>query len=579
MQSAKSHLNPVRPPSLPPGGYRFANPAPFRWVAPLFNDHFLRTIRDAPLDFILESIDERPLPETITLLLSLDERGDLWKDIPFQRDSDRRCHLHLPLPRCGLFYCRVKYSPDAGRTWFVEPRPHHILFVDPPALKSLKLYTLLPRVSGTYSDWSHRLEAIREMGFNAVHLLPITRMGRSLSPYSARDLFEPDPLFCDPAQPGSASEQWAAFVETAARLGIRLCIDLVLNHIARDSRVAELRPDWILTDPTEPDGFKRAGCWHQNSWIRWEDLVLLNYDHPDPAVREELENYMTQYALYWSHFAAQTGGLIRFDNYHSRPERFLVQLTRSLRQHYPDLLMFAEYFADAEALEQSVTNGGINLLLATTWEYPFVPDLRRYLSTLHSRSPRLRYLTPITTHDTGTPAHLFGSADSTRPRYAVNALLGTGQTGLVQGVEWGQVEKIHFIGPPHPLSENPSADYRAFIRRIHQILDEHPAFHQLGNLVFVDDGHPAVLAALRQSPQGIEGGFLIVANFDITRAHTVRLKLPDDPRPAPLVVTDLLHPALRRIDISEPFEIRLEPCGAGVYHLHYEDPSHALSTI
>jgi hypothetical protein len=150
---------------------------------------------------------------------------------------------------------------------------------------------------------------------------------------------------------------------------------------------------------------------------------------------------------------------------------------------------------------------------------------------------------------------------------------------MVQGVEWGQVEKIHFIGAPEPLVEKPSADYRAFIRRIHQILDEHPAFHQLGNVVFVDDGHPAVLAALRQSPKGIEGGFLIVANFDTTRAHTVSVKLPAPLRPTPLVVTDLLHPALRKIDTSEPFEIRLDPCGAGVYHLHYEDSSHALSAV
>jgi glycosidase len=579
MQSVKSLLTPLSPPALPPNGYRFANPAPFRWVAPIFNGHFIRTIRDSPLDFILESVDEHSLPELISLLLSLDERGDLWKEIPFQRESDRRCHLHLPLPRCGLFYCRVKYSLDTGRTWFVEPKPHHILFVDPPALKSLKLYTLIPRISGTFTDWGHRLEAIREMGFNAVHLLPITRMGHSLSPYSARDLFEPDPLFCDPTHPGNSTEQWTAFVENAARLEIRLCVDLVLNHIARDSRLAEQRPDWILTDPAESDGFKRAGCWHQNTWIRWEDLVLLNYDHPDPAVREELGNYMTQYALYWSHFANRTGGLVRFDNYHSRPERFLGQLTRRLSQEYPDLLMLAEYFADADSLERSVTEDGINLLLATTWEYPFVPDLRRYLAELHSRSPRLRYLTPITTHDTGTPAHLFGSADATRPRYTVNALLSTGQTGMVQGVEWGQIEKIHFIGPPEPFIEKPSADYRAFIRRIHQILDEHPAFHQLGNVVFVDDGHPAILAALRQSPKGIEGGFLVVANFDTTRAHTVHLKLPTPPQSGPLVVTDLLHPALRQINSSEPCELRLEPCGVGVYHLHYEDPTHAPSTI
>jgi len=53
---------------------------------------------------------------------------------------------------------------------------------------------------------------------------------------------------------------------------------------------------------------------------------------------------------------------------------------------------------------------------------------------------------PVTSHDSGTPAQEFGSVYSTIPRYVAAALLGTGATGVIQGVEFGNQEKINFMG-------------------------------------------------------------------------------------------------------------------------------------
>jgi len=69
---------------------------------------------------------------------------------------------------------------------------------------------------------------------------------------------------------------------------------------------------------------------------------------------------------------------------------------------------------------------GINLVLANTWEHPFGPQLRHYLEYLHQVSGKLRHLTPITTHDTGTPPTV-GSELSVVCRYAIVALFTTGR--------------------------------------------------------------------------------------------------------------------------------------------------------
>ena len=70
--------------------------------------------------------------------------------------------------------------------------PDAWVLIDPPQVDGLRIYTLIPTVSGTVADWKVDVKRIREMGFNAVHLMPVTTMGVSQSPYAASDLFDID---------------------------------------------------------------------------------------------------------------------------------------------------------------------------------------------------------------------------------------------------------------------------------------------------------------------------------------------------------------------------------------------------
>jgi hypothetical protein len=175
---------------------------------------------------------------------------------------------------------------------------------------------------------------------------------------------------------------------------------------------------------------------------------------------------------------------------------------------------------------------------------------------------------PVTSHDCGAPAQEIGTADSTIPRYVAASLLGTGATGMPQGVELGERERIDFVGRKTRMRIPDQPRFARFIGCINAILAEFSAFRCGANCKFVDGGHPAILAAFRRDtgPQAI--GFLVVCNFDTDSAQRIvidassfvgeevaysyRELLSDDPAPS-------AGPAL---------DLTLPPCSARVLMLH-----------
>lgn len=525
-------------------------------------DEYFRMYQGDTLRLEVEFPQEKPETEVV-ISTNIDCRQESWQELPFSRVTGGLFRLTYPVRCCGSYKFKLKYSFDRGQTWYWDRVPFSHVIVDPEVLRDIRMYTLIPMVSGTIGEWTEMLPRIAGLGFNAVHLLPITRLDYSQSPYAAHDLFSIDEAYHGiDAPPGFGLLE--TFIGRARELGIRLCFDLVLNHIGIRSKMAQRCPEWIVPDSSEKDGLKRAGCWHMNSWLKWGDLVKIYYDHPHTTIRHDIWHYMKQYTLFWAHFAHLTGGMIRLDNLHSSHEGFITELLAELRGAYPNLMIMGEFFTDSNTILKRAAEGQINLFLANQWEYPYAQNLRNYIRYLHEIGPKIRYYLPITTHDTGVPAQLFGKAEAVVPRYAITALMGTGQTGIVQGVEDGYPEKIPFIGtgrkycfPEHPFI----ADR---IRRINGIMGESALFHHHGNMEFVDGNHGAVLGAWRSSGQDGREAYLILANLDIKNGYALHIDLsPFLPGSRTITMEDRL--SCGRIEApANDMRISLEPCGIRV---------------
>ncbi|MGA2500218.1 MAG: hypothetical protein ABSH20_20960 [Tepidisphaeraceae bacterium] len=273
---------------------------------------------------------------------------------------------------------------------------------------------------------------------------------------------------------------------------------------------------------------------------------------------------MTDYALFWAKYANDTGGFVRFDNLHSSDPDFVRALTVALHSEYPEVGVIAEYFTDESTLLRTGPQWGLNLNLATPWNYKFVPQLREYLNYIHRVSAHIRYFMPITSHDSGSPAQEFGTADSTVPRYVAAALLGTGATGIPQGVEFGEKERIKFVSRKARMLYPAEPRFARFIGRVNAILADHSAFRQGENCCFVDDGHPAVIAAFRRDPGTQAFGFLVVCNFDTRSPQRITVDLASVlGTSGPFPCRELLS-GEKQIFPNPRLELLLPPCAAQV---------------
>ncbi|MBX3085898.1 MAG: alpha-amylase [Anaerolineae bacterium] len=107
------------------------------------------------------------------------------------------------------------------------------------------------RETGTLLKCIALLPYIHSMGFNVIHLLPIMSVGQDNkkgtlgSPYSIRNLYNLDPNLDEPALGLTVDDLFAAFVEAAHRLGIRVVMEFVLRLAARDADWICEHPDWF----------------------------------------------------------------------------------------------------------------------------------------------------------------------------------------------------------------------------------------------------------------------------------------------------------------------------------------------
>lgn len=107
------------------------------------------------------------------------------------------------------------------------------------------------RETGTFLKAITLLPFIRSLGCNTIHLLPITAIGKDGnkgnlgSPFAIRDPYALDEGLSEPALGLGAAAEFAAFVEAAHHLGLRVVVEFVFRTAARDAVWAGEHPEWF----------------------------------------------------------------------------------------------------------------------------------------------------------------------------------------------------------------------------------------------------------------------------------------------------------------------------------------------
>ena len=177
---------------------------------------------------------------------------------------------------------------------------------------------------GTFQAAMERLPMLRDLGIDAIWLMPVYpigeegRKGSLGSYYSIRDYCAINPEF-------GTMEDFDAFVATAHSLGMKVLLDWVANHTARDAKwINGKSADWY---ERESDGTAKV------PWD-WTDTAKLNY------ANREVWRGQIEAMRFWIEKHDIDG--FRCDMAMLVPIEFWQEASKVLHAIKPDVFMLAE---------------------------------------------------------------------------------------------------------------------------------------------------------------------------------------------------------------------------------------------
>ncbi|HMO28989.1 maltotransferase domain-containing protein [Enterovirga sp.] len=373
-----------------------------------------------------------------------------------------------------------------------------------------RIYNLFPLLVGPVSAWSRELPRIAAMGFDWVQVNPFHESGFSGSLYAIKDPETLDPRLSDGGDPDEAI---AAFAAEAGRHGLKVMADLVVNHLSKDSLLAQSRPDLFLRNPwgelespfaTDPDDPGKRTIWGDLAELDWRS--------------EDARSFLLGY---WDRYIARMQGLgvagFRCDAAYKVPPDVWRALIGGARAR--DACLFAaETLGCSEAETEATAKAGFDYLFNSfAWW-----DLRKPWAM--DAYEKTRLLAPSIAfpenHDMGRLAAAFPAGDRERIaralvfRYALAAFFSSGVLMPI-GYEWGYRRKLHVAETTPGDREETGIDISNRIGALNRLKAAIPAANVEGAAHVLSAPDAPCLALLRLEgghPVAARSALLILAN-------------------------------------------------------------------
>ncbi len=277
-----------------------------------------------------------------------------------------------------------------------------------------------------------------------------------------------------------------AFLREAEGRGIRVLLDLVVNHTAKDAGLVEEHPEWYMR---EPDGSIRSPFAIDPADARritvWGDLAELNYE--DPAARAGLVDR-------WSRFIEHALRLgfagFRCDAAYKVPAEAWSELIAAGRAVRPDALFCAETLGCRLEEVSAVAAAGFDYLFNSSkwWDFRAPWALEQYAS--HRRiAPSISF---PETHDTPRLAEeVQGRPEILRQRYLFAAAFATGVMAPI-GFEYGARRELNVVRTRPADREPVVTDLTEFIAAVNELKASSPVLNEEGPLELLGQDGPIV---------------------------------------------------------------------------------------
>jgi len=414
------------------------------------------------------------------------------------------------------------------------------------------LYNLFPLLAGPLNHWEPHLKRAAAMGFNWAFINPIQRPGASRSLYSIADYFAINPVLLDAQSPISPEDQVRQMNAQARAAGLKVMLDLVINHCAIDSPLTRQHPEWFVR---ESDGrIANARCQHNGERVVWKDLAQFDHRHTRDA--EGLYRYCFGVV---EHLLALGFEGFRCDAAYQVPQQFWRRLIRETKAHHPHTRFVAETLGcSADETRETARAGFDYVFNSSKWwnfsdwwlieQYNLVRETTQSISFPESHdTPRLS-------------EELHGNINGLKQRYLFSALFSAGVM-MPMGFEYGFRKALHVIHTVPSDWQLNGIDLCSYITKVNAIKKAHAVFREESPTSILPCNNPNILFLWKASVTHKDEALLIL-NKDASQSQEFQT---DQFRRfvqagAPLRDVSPEHP----MDyIHEPFHYALRP-GQGI---------------
>ncbi|MEE8380852.1 MAG: alpha-amylase family glycosyl hydrolase, partial [Thermodesulfobacteriota bacterium] len=226
------------------------------------------------------------------------------------------------------------------------------------------IYNLFPLLAGKFTEWEGHLMRASDMGFNWVFVNPIHCPGSSGSLYSIKDYFSLNTLMVDQESKKTPQEQIKETNKTAEKLGLKMMVDLVINHCATDSDLIRRQPEWFQR---EKNGrVVNPFCDEDGKKVVWKDLA--KFDFRNTKDQEGLFKYFFKVVEFLINLGFKG---FRCDAAYQIPVSFWKRLISETKTQYPDVLFFAETLGCTADQTRKTAGAGFDYIFNSSkwWDF------------------------------------------------------------------------------------------------------------------------------------------------------------------------------------------------------------------
>ncbi|MHA1744576.1 MAG: alpha-amylase family glycosyl hydrolase [Promethearchaeota archaeon] len=418
---------------------------------------------------------------------------------------------------------------------------------DEKSVEGPRIYNLFPRLYGKITHWIDHLDHIKQMGFNWIYLNPLNDVGFSGSLYSIKNYFTMNPIF---AQSEEDAITWASFREFTVqchKLGIKVMIDLVINHTAID--MVEAHPTWyekkwavidkktsgivmFYDEEDEPDitlypkdsydiKWQVANAYAINPEDAtelqiWGDLAQLSFTSPDLS---EIEQYFKRFLEFNLDLGVDG---FRCDAAYQVPAHIWQLFISHVKKRNPTALFWAETLGATIEQYLEMEQAGMDYITTSVkwWDFTAPWALEQY-NAYRQFAPSVSF---PENHD--TPRLAFetnGRKDIQVFRYLFSAFFSAGVM-ITSGYEFGFQKKTDVV-KTHPDDWGPKLfDISSEIAQINTLKTHWRCLNEDGKIEQFDYDNKGIML-LRKSTLNNNQHMLLVFNKDWEHAN--HIYIPD----------------------------------------------------